>query len=73
MTVPSEIHLTQRSLEDRWKVSGRTLERWRAENYGPAWYVFGGSIRYRLADIEEFERCHRHGPDLTHVDGKVVR
>jgi hypothetical protein len=53
--------LTQRDLETRWQISGRTLERWRAEDYGPAWYVLGGSIRYRRADVEAFELRHRCG------------
>ena len=54
-------YLTQRDLEARWNLSGRTLERWRTEDYGPAWYVLGGSIRYRLEDVEDFEMRHRHG------------
>lgn len=56
-----DTYLTQHDVEDRWQLSGRTLERWRSEDYGPAWYVLGGSIRYRLADIEEFETRHRRG------------
>ncbi len=58
-----ETYLSQRDLEARWQISGRTLERWRSEDYGPAWYVLGGSIRYRRADIEEFELRQRHGTD----------
>ncbi len=56
-----QVYFTQRDLETRWQLSGRTLERWRADNKGPAWYMIGGSIRYRLEDIEEFELRHRHG------------
>lgn len=52
--------LTQTDLETRWRLSGRTLERWRAEGYGPAWVVLGGSIRYRLNDVAAFEERHRH-------------
>ena len=52
--------LTQTDLEARWRLSGRTLERWRAEGYGPAWVVLGGSIRYRLSDVAAFEERHRH-------------
>lgn len=61
--IPSvaQVYLTQRDLCLRWRLSGRTLERWRAEDAGPAWYVIGGSIRYRLEDIEEFELRRRHG------------
>src|SRR5690606_37871135 len=55
------IYLTQRELVLRWKVSGRTLERWRAHRYGPAWIVIGGSIRYRMADVLAFELENHHG------------
>ncbi|AZQ67643.1 DNA-binding protein [Silicimonas algicola] len=48
--------LTQGDLETRWRLSGRTLERWRADRYGPAWITLGGSIRYRLADVERHTR-----------------
>ncbi|PWR02380.1 hypothetical protein DKT77_12650 [Meridianimarinicoccus roseus] len=54
--------LTQRELAARWRVSPRTLERWRAEGYGPAWLTIGGSIRYRLADVLTFERAQRRDP-----------
>lgn len=57
----AETYLSQRDLEERWKLSGRTLERWRAERYGPAWVILGGSIRYRLADVESFETRQRCG------------
>lgn len=58
-----DFYLTQRDLEARWQISGRTLERWRTEDYGPAWYVLGGSIRYRRADVEEFELRQRRGAE----------
>lgn len=61
MTEATPVYLRQRDLEARWSLSGRTLERWRAENCGPPWYVIGNSIRYRLADVEAFERHQRHG------------
>lgn len=59
-----ETYITQRDLEARWKVSGRTLERWRAERYGPAWVILGGSIRYRLEDVERFEARQRRGDTM---------
>lgn len=52
-------YLTQRELARRWRISGRTLERWRADGYGPAWYHLGGSIRYRLDEIATFETQQR--------------
>lgn len=60
MNVPAQ-HMTQSQLADRWRLSGRTLERWRAQNSGPAWYVIGSSIRYRQEDVEAFELRQRHG------------
>ena len=57
-----EIYITQRDLEARWKVSGRTLERWRAERFGPAWVLLGGSIRYAMSDVLAWEAAHRHEP-----------
>lgn len=53
-------YLKQRELARRWRVSGRTLERWRAQFYGPAWVNIGGSIRYPLNEIEDFESRHRN-------------
>lgn len=66
MTGPREIRafITQRDLEARWQLSGRTLERWRAEGYGPPWSVLGGSIRYHLGDVEAFEVRQRRGGPL---------
>lgn len=58
----SRAHLTQRELAARWKVSGRTLERWRAEHYGPAWISIGGSIRYRMSDVLAWEAAHLTRP-----------
>ncbi|MCA8882131.1 MAG: hypothetical protein KDA73_19735 [Rhodobacteraceae bacterium] len=54
-------YLTQRDLEARWKLCGRTLERWRKERYGPPWAVLGGAIRYLESDIETFEAGQRRG------------
>lgn len=54
--------LTQRELAERWKVSGRTLERWRAEPYGPSWITIGGSIRYPMRDVLAWEAGHRRQP-----------
>lgn len=53
--------LTKAELAARWRVSTRTLERWRAEGYGPAWFVIGGAIRYRVSDVLAFELAQRRG------------
>ncbi len=53
--------LRERELAERWKTSKRTLQRWRAENYGPRYIRIGGTIRYLMMDILEYEACHRFG------------
>jgi hypothetical protein len=42
-------------LATRYGKTIRTLQRWRAEGYGPTYLRIGGSIFYRLEDIEVFE------------------
>ncbi len=48
-------HLNQTDLSRRWKVSPRTLERWRWVGVGPIFLKVGGRILYRLEDVETFE------------------
>ena len=48
-------HLNQFELSRRWKVSPRTLERWRWLGQGPRFMKLGGRVAYRLEDIEAFE------------------
>ena len=52
MTPP---YLTQVELAVRWRISPRTLERWRWAGEGPRFIKIGGLVRYRLEDIEAFE------------------
>jgi hypothetical protein len=52
-------HLTQAELARRWRLSERTLDRWRTEGKGPAWLRLNGRIRYRLEDVLAFERSRR--------------
>ncbi len=51
--------LNERELARRWGTSPRTLQRWRAERYGPAFIRIGGGVRYRLSDILAYEEQHR--------------
>ncbi len=53
--------LTTREVAVRWRMSGRTLERWRAQGQGPAWLAIGGRILYPLEDIQTYEAL-RHRP-----------
>lgn len=48
--------LLQVELARRWKVSPRTLERFRYEKKGPPYIKIGGRVVYRISDIEAFER-----------------
>lgn len=48
-------HLSQTDLAKRWRMSPRTLERWRYTGEGPHFMKIGGRVIYRLDDIEAFE------------------
>ena len=52
----SVTHLNQVELAARWKISPRTLERWRWTGDGPRFVKLGGRVVYRLEDVEEYER-----------------
>lgn len=54
-------HLTQTDLARRWRVSPRTLERWRWLRQGPSYLKLGGAIVYRLKDVEVFEHTQLRG------------
>ena len=51
--------LRERELAARWKLSTRTLQRWRIDGSGPAYILIGGAIRYRMEDILDFEDRRR--------------
>ena len=53
--------LSEQSVAERWSKSIRTLQRWRAEGYGPAYLRIGGTIHYRLEDVLAFEQAMRCG------------
>ena len=48
-------HFSQAELAFRWRISPRTLERWRWSKTGPVFLKIGGRVIYRLEDIEAFE------------------
>ena len=52
----SETCLNQIDLARRWKISPRTLERWRWLREGPRYLKLGGRVLYRVADIEAYEQ-----------------
>jgi predicted site-specific integrase-resolvase len=49
-------HMNQVELAARWKISPRTLERWRWTGEGPCYLKIGGRVVYRLEDVEAFEQ-----------------
>jgi hypothetical protein len=55
-TKMSETCLNQIDLARRWRISPRTLERWRWLGEGPCYLKLGGRVLYRVADIEAYER-----------------
>ncbi len=57
------LHLTQAELAQRWRISPRTLERWRWLKTGPAYLRIGGRIVYQLEDVQKFEADRRCGHD----------
>jgi hypothetical protein len=54
-------HLNQIELARRWKISDRTLERWRWLRQGPKHLKLGGRVVYRIEDIEAFETAQLRG------------
>ena len=50
-------HFSQAELAFRWRISPRTLERWRWSKTGPVFLKIGGRVIYRLEDIEAFEKA----------------
>lgn len=54
---PSYLH--QHELAERWRISPRTLERWRWRKTGPSYIKLGGRVVYAVSDVEAYERRHR--------------
>jgi hypothetical protein len=53
-------HITQAELARRWRISPRTLERWRWLDTGPAYLKLGGTVTYRIEDVLTHEAAQRH-------------
>ena len=51
--------LTTKELADRWRVTEKSVLKWRKEGKAPPFYTIHGSILYRLADVEELEEAKR--------------
>ncbi len=51
-------HINQKQLAERWGLSQRTLERWRAIGWGPLFLKMGGRVVYREKDVLAYEEQH---------------
>lgn len=51
--------LEQSELANRWRISARTLERWRWRKTGPSYIKLGGKVVYSIEDVEAYERRRR--------------
>jgi len=65
----NEVCVNQKELAARWKISHRTLERWRWVQEGPRYLKIGGRVVYRLSDVEAFERKVQSVPDELLAEG----
>ena len=60
------IHLSQKELAERWRMSEATLERWRSDRIGPVFLKSRGRVLYRHVDIEAFEVASLKGTFVEH-------
>ena len=51
--------LTTKELADRWRVTEKSVLKWRREGKAPPFYTIHNRILYRLADVEELEEAKR--------------
>jgi hypothetical protein len=63
MSSPRALWMTAKELAERWRMSTRTLDRWRVRKGGPTWHVIGGRILYLFDDVRAFEVRHRRKSD----------
>lgn len=62
------LFLDQHELAERWRVSPRTLERWRWQKTGPNYTKLGGKVAYAITDVEAYEsrrRAETHSPSVA--------
>lgn len=63
--------LNQSDLARRWKLSPRTLERWRWEGFGPPHLKIGGRILYRMSDVQAYEDGHLRDSTAKHQGARL--
>ena len=59
MTSSKKEFLTTKELADRWRVTEKSVLKWRKEGKAPPFYTIHNRILYRLADVEELEKAKR--------------
>ncbi len=72
----SPVFLTQVELAARWRISPRTLERWRWAGEGLPFTKVGGRVLYSLKDIDAYEavqRRHITGDGAAIAAGRGLR
>lgn len=47
--------LSTKELAVRWKISPSTIRKWRVQKKGPKYIRIGGTVRYRIEDVQEYE------------------
>ncbi|EDP61039.1 hypothetical protein BAL199_29010 [alpha proteobacterium BAL199] len=64
------ICINQMELAARWRISHRTLERWRWTGEGPKFVKLGGRVVHRLSEVEEYEQAmiRSSTSDTDHAD-----
>jgi hypothetical protein len=50
-----QVHLLEEDLAERWRVSVRTIQRWRSQGTVPRHFRVNQRVLYRLSDVEAFE------------------
>ena len=56
MTTAKVRHLTTAELAERLGVPEATVKKWRATGDGPAFVPVGKHVRYRIQDVEAWEK-----------------
>lgn len=51
-----QVNLTTEEAAERLRLSKATLDTWRCRGGGPVFIKLGRSVRYPVANIEDFER-----------------
>jgi hypothetical protein len=54
----SDPYLRPNELAARWRISWKTLARWRWTGDGPRFLKVSGKVLYRIEDIEAYEAAH---------------